>query len=159
MKRRKQEDIGVEVGNAVNLKMDFRDVSHPWGVNGIVYKLGRNNVGSISVVTVHGLIVCGQPKRTYYVPADRYVILPAEAPLDKNLEKTRDLIQAGDFDPTKCQRVSMQEAHSLTYFQSPGGRMKCSCKSKKCTTCKCAKAKTACTSGCGCTGNCGNPNN
>ena len=140
--------------------MDPRDVSHrPRGVTGVVFKVLRSNASTVAVVTVPGIIVSGSEKKLYYIPSDRYKILPAESVIDRKLEVIRDSILNGDFDADTFSRVTMQQAHSTIYGQSPGGNMKCSCKSQNCRNCKCSKGKTACTSACACNGSCKNPFN
>ena len=159
MKELHAESMDVEIGSAVNLKMDYRDVTHPRGVNGIVFGVSKKNPTSIHVVTIAGIITHGAEKKLYYIPSDRYKILAPDCVLPHKLEILRASVHNGDFDPSSQPRTTMQQANSQVYGQSPGGKLKCACKSRNCKGCKCSKAKTACTSACACNGSCKNPFN
>eukprot|EP00957_Ditylum_brightwellii_P130135 9926401-Ditylum_brightwellii.AAC.1 len=100
--------------------MDYRDVSHARGVNGVVFKIGKG-AGSAAAVTEAGVIV-HTGKKLYLVPSDRFQLLPSDAVIQAKLEEIREAVQAGTFDWAKQNKVSMQKAHSFLYGQSPGGK-------------------------------------
>jgi len=157
MKRRLDATV-VVVGDAVALRMDYRDVSHPRAVMGIVWEVSSSGAGGIRVVTEHGVICSGNTKSAYFVPSDRYRIL-GHAVLTTNLEGIQLKVRDNTFNPLEHPKVTMQGAHAAAYGETPGGKKKCSCKSKKCENCKCVKAGVPCTSSCACNGNCGNKHN
>ena len=134
------------------------DTPHPRGVNAIAFEAIHGNV---SVMTEFGIIAHNAPSgmKVFEIPRDRCVVLDKDSVLTSKLESIRESILNGTFDRANQPTVTLQFAHSRTHNQSPGPRVDCHCTTKKCTSCKCAKAKTGCTSSCKCNGNCENPNN
>ena len=151
------EDVGV--GTVVNLKMDYRDVSHARGVNGVVCRVSPNDPGSVALMTCFGIIAFGVQKKLYFVPSDCYRVLPDEVLVNTRLEQIQVSLLDKSFHASEHKKVTMQEAHSELYGHSPGRKLKCNCKSQNCQSCRCSKAGEPCTSACACNGSCKNPNN
>ena len=65
------DDLGaIEIGSLVTLKMDHRDVTHPRGVSGVVFRVSTKDPGSIAVMTAAGVVAHGPKKKVYHVPSD-----------------------------------------------------------------------------------------
>jgi hypothetical protein len=165
-RRKAVEGKIAEVGDYVNVKVDKRDVSNPQGLFGVA--LDVKKPGGCLVVTRHGLITYGTPGKKdqkFYIPIDRYEVLPKDLPVHKDLTALRDTVLDEDFDYdewSKTQvKTSMQKAHNLEHnlLRTIG----CNCKKAKCsykTNCSCVKAGFACDSGrCKCHCRCSNPHN
>ena len=151
--------LDVHVGNVVVLKTDYRDITSPKGLMGIVFQLAGPDSSSIAVVTVAGVITFGTNKKLLYVPAEKYKVWKDPVVMVPELEKIRASVLDKTFDVDAQPRVTPMCAHAQIHGHSQGGKLKCGCKTKKCTTCKCAKANLPCTSACACNGSCGNPSN
>ena len=139
------------------MKVDFRDVSHASGVNAVVVSVGTG--GGIVAMTEVGIITAGDKKLPHFVSSSQYKKIDDKAPLSSKLEEFKKAIKDGTFDVFKQKRMTIRRAYYAIYGHSPGVKLKCSCKSNKCTNCKCAKEKKPCTSACNCNGNYKNPNN
>jgi hypothetical protein len=70
MQRYRQSTQPVFVGAIVTIKTDYRDISHPRGIPGIVFDVSKSGAGGVQVATEHGVIVSGETKRVYYIPSD-----------------------------------------------------------------------------------------
>ena len=159
MSRHRDALADVSVGTLVNLKMDYRDITHPRGVNAVVFSVSPHDTGSVAVVTTAGVIAHGPQKKLFYVPSDRYKVLHEDSVVSPKLVAIQSALLDGTFRVGDHPHVTMQQAHSLNYNRSTGARLKCKCKTGICKNCRCAKAGEACTSGCTCNGSCSNPNN
>jgi hypothetical protein len=156
--RRKSLGNRVAVGSVVTVKTDYRDISHPRGVPGIVFDVCKSNAGGIQVATEHGIIVPGKKSKKYFIPDDRYVVNSDDTTINPKLDVIRRSIMDGTFDAENQSRVTLQRAHSLLYGVLEGGRKKCTCKKKCGPRCSCVRGKTSCNSSCKCPGgDCGNP--
>ena len=63
---------GGAPGAVVTVKCDYRAVSFAIGIVGIIYEVSR--YGGASIATVAGLILSGQRKGVWYIPAGQYAI-------------------------------------------------------------------------------------
>ena len=150
--------MDVSIGAFVTIQVDYRDVSDPRSVIGVVFDVSKGNAGGIQVVMEHGVIV-SSGKGTYFLPNDRYKVLPADSIQTDEIISLRDTVTSGRCCRKNYSSITMQKAHMLLFGDVRGGRRKCKCK-KGCTgKCGCLKANVACTSGCGCNGSCSNPHN
>jgi transposase InsO family protein len=146
----------VAVGCIVVLKNDFREVSNPRGILGIVFAVAESDAGGIQVATEHGVIVTGNSKKVFYIPADRYFIKSDNLTIEPKLDMIRSRVKNGTFDRANESCVTMQKAHSLLYGNVEGGKRKCACKKECGPRCGCVQAKTSCNSSCKCFGQCCN---
>jgi len=155
---------GVGIGAIVTVIPDYRAVSHPVGIVGIVYKFKES--GGAQVATVAGLLV-QSGKKDWWIPDDQYILRykpDEEGPIDSRLREIRASIHNGTYNTTKrVKRCTIQDAHKVVTDQvSPQKMGKCGCMKGQCNPkrCGCATRKRKCTSSCTCNGNCtGNPNN
>ena len=85
MKNLFSDSVDIGIGFAVNSKMDSRDVTHPRGVNGVVFKINSKDSSSVLVVTTSGIIAHGSDKKSYYIPSDRFKVLSPDCILTQNL--------------------------------------------------------------------------
>ena len=161
MKKMQLSSSTAKVGDIVSLKMDYRDVTHPRGVYGIVFDVHKGGAGGVKVVTQYGVIVSGKSKKPFWVPSDRYLILDQDVVLSsEKLQTIKAYVSAGTFLNTDYPKTTMQNAHVKYYGQSPGGRTKCGCKKGSCSSkCGCIRKGVACNSSCACGGGCQNANN
>jgi hypothetical protein len=150
---------GIKVGSIVTLKVDYRDVSHPRGIVGVVADVSSSDAGGVRVVTEWGVVATGASRSVYWVPSDRYVVRPDDAVVSDNLQRIREDIVSGITDWTSYPRVTLQQAHANMVGHSPGGKRRCSCRKQCGPRCGCIKGKVSCNSSCACSGNCRNPNN
>jgi hypothetical protein len=122
------------------------------------------------VVAKHGIISDG--KNNFWIPVDRYKVLPIDMPVEEQLVKLRDIILRDEFAQLNMQSMALATAYRLEYGtkedgdevtpvvhgkrKSEGAEVRCNCK-KGCTRrCSCYMNKRGCGTSCGCGVNCGN---
>ncbi|KAG7338946.1 hypothetical protein IV203_034615 [Nitzschia inconspicua] len=171
MKLRQKTTSGLRRGAVVRLKVDPRDKKNATAVLRIVWNVSGSGAGGIQVATEYGMISKGKSGKTHYVPADRYSVPPIQdLALDGGLLIVRHQILTGRFDETKCNQVTIKQAHDLreagyetdcepvTMKQGHDlGKKKkgCRCTHWNCTNhCGCVKAGRRCNSTCSCGGRC-----
>ena len=157
VKRRRDDTADVPIGAFVTIQVDYRDVTHPRCILGVVFDVSKSNAGGIQVVMEHGVIVSG--RGIYFFPNDRYKVLPKDSVQTDGIIRLRDTVTSGRFCRETHPKVTIRRAHMLLYGDVRGGRRNCKCKKGCSGNCGCLKANVACTSGCCCNGSCSNPHN
>jgi len=149
---------GGAPGAVVTVKCDYQAVSFAIGIVGIIYEVSR--YGGASIATVAGLLLSGQRKGVWYIPADQYAIkygASEDTNITAPLKQIREEILAGTFNINEsAQKCSIQDVHQqITQAVSPCRTSKCGCKGGLCKAgpCGCIKKGFKCTSTCLCNGN------
>jgi hypothetical protein len=155
MKRLRGEVTDVAgIGDIVIVKVDHRDVSHPRGVQGIVFKESNRGAGGCRVVSEVGILTTGNGNQVYYIPKSKYNIL-RRVVISNKLSKIREQVIDGTFDENSVKHVTVTKAHEMLYKKEIAIRpCKCThgCKGR----CGCMKNGNACTIRCGCNARCHN---
>ena len=155
------EAIGVEVGDAVVVTVDYRDrgKSNPTKLFGLVTEVGKGF--GVKVFTQSGMLARGKGKikNSMFIPHGQWQ--KTDNPHPTVLNKTKAELTLRKFNENEHPKISMAEAHQKQTMQvTKTGQRKCRCKIKKsngiasCSNCVCSKAGLLCSSSCACGGNC-----
>jgi hypothetical protein len=151
--RRLKHGVQAVVGSIVSVQMDYRDVSHPRGIHGIVFRCSKVGAGGSQVVTEHGIIRKSGDDGVYYIPRSRYKVLDNDAIISDKSHKIRQLVVTEKFDEKSTAKLSMQKIHSLEYDMAEE-KGACHCKKGCQKNCGCRKNGRKCNSKCRCRGKC-----
>jgi hypothetical protein len=150
---------GAAPGAVVTVKCDYHVVSFAIGIVGIIYEVIK--FGGARIATIAGLLLSGQKKGVWWIPADQYAIrygASEEANITTQLKQTRAAILAGTYNNNEsAPKCTIQDAHQqITQAVSPCRKSKCGCIGGLCKAghCGCIKKSFKCTSACLCNGNC-----
>ncbi len=149
---------GAAIGAIVALKVDYRTVSQPNGLLGVVYDV-KELTGGILVCCEHGVITHSGTKGDYWVPYNMYKIIARRdqnIPLTDALQALRIRVLMGQYVAEGQKRISYAKLHdAVIQSSSPIKRGKgCSCRKECKKSCGCKKNGFQCHSGCFCNGNC-----
>jgi len=156
MKKLRRDNIHVNRGDVVSLKVDVRDRAqhNSMGLVGIVLKTAKESGASIIAVEAGVLALRGRTETC--IKCDQFVV-------KKNFTICRELREIrekalSDPDYMPKGRCTVADAHRKLYGSSTHlGRSKCSCKGGKCRgSCGCMTKKRPCSSLCSCHASCGN---
>ena len=148
----------AKVGDCVKMKLDKREVPHAKALLGVAYNVGKG--GGAQVVTTDGII--SSDGDAYYVPVDRYSVIPedtVQSVVPESLQRLRASILSGLFEAEVTKKSSMVAAYMAEYGWTSTATGGCGCKKKCRGQCGCKKKLMACGEGCRCRGKCGNPFN
>ena len=112
------------------------------------------------VVTTDGII--STDGDAYYVPVDRYNVIPedtVQSVVPESLLRLRASILSGLFEAEVTKKTSMVAAYMAEYGWTSTATGGCGCKKKCRGQCGCKKKLMGCGEGCRCRGKCGNPFN
>lgn len=161
----KQLGIAVQRGSMVTIHTDYRIAYHARGITAVVVDC-NSNTGGIIACASRGIIVKGNEKKEWWIPADMYKLRagPGElyTAITPDLALYQSQIISGTFDSATHTKCTIGEAHAhVVGASSPCKRNNCVCKDGKCSKrCGCVKNKLSCSSSCSCSGNCAiNPKN
>ena len=150
------------VGDIVTIRVPAADRDNWKKLNiiGIVFKVHFNKC-SVLVVTEHGIITKNTNSKLesdYFIPPDKYEVLPKEASIKEILMTYLKQIQLGVFNPQGIKRISMSKVHGSTYGKVPkhlNVSNKCKCDNGNCKRiCGCFRKDTKCNESCSCRGLC-----
>ncbi|KAG7344986.1 hypothetical protein IV203_032517 [Nitzschia inconspicua] len=114
MKLSHKTTFGLQMGTVVRMKVDPRDKKNATAVLGIVSNFSESGATVIQVATEYGMISKGKSGKTHYVSADRYSIQQIqELALDGGLLIVRHRILRRRYDETKCNYVTITQAHDF----------------------------------------------
>ncbi|KAG7372192.1 hypothetical protein IV203_018335 [Nitzschia inconspicua] len=114
MKLRQRTTSGLRRGAVVRMKVDPREKKNATVMLGIVWNVSGSGAGGIQVATEYGMISKGKSGKMHYVPADKYSVPPIQdLALDGGLLIVRHQILTRRFDETKCNQVTIKQAHDL----------------------------------------------
>jgi hypothetical protein len=148
----------AKVGDCVKMKLDKREVPHAKALLGVAYNVGKG--GGAQVVTTDGII--STDGDAYYVPVDRYNVIPedtVQSVVPESLLRLRASILSGLFEAEVTKKTSMVAAYMAEYGWTSTATGGCGCKKKCRGQCGCKKKLMGCGEGCRCRGKCGNPFN
>jgi len=129
----------------VTVKCDYWAVSFAIGIVGIIYKVSK--YGGARIATVAGLLLSGQRKGVWWIPADQYALkygASEEANITAPLKQIREAILAGTYNNNNnsAPKCSILDAHQqITQAVSPCRKSKCGCKGGLCKAGRCGCIK------------------
>jgi len=156
MKKLRRDNIHVNRGDVVSLKVNVRDRAqhNSMRLAGIVLKTAKESRASVIAVEAGVLALRGRTKTC--IKHDQFVV-------KKNFTICRELREIrekalSDPDCMPKGRCTVADAHRKLHGSSTHlGRSKCSCKGGKCRgSCGCMRNKRPCSSLCSCHASCGN---
>jgi hypothetical protein len=157
MKRVRQKHGGkAKVGDIIAIQVDYRDVSHPMSVHGVVFEYSNRGAGGCRVVTETGIIRKAGNDSKYFIPISKYKVLDLDVIVSSELRKLQQTVVDGTFIESSMKQQTIQKIHEEVYGLIPESNKVCKCKNKCKMSCGCVRNNRKCTVKCGCKGMCDN---